>query len=78
MSIDQYKAAQDARSRALRTLAQGLLVDVAATVSVALVAVVSDIQWTQAYWIGVASLAAKTAITTGVSYAARKLVPPAV
>jgi len=69
-------ASIDARSRALRTLAQGLLLDVAAAV----VAVVSvwlvDVQWTRVWWTALGLLVAKTALQAAVAYAARRLVPP--
>jgi hypothetical protein len=63
----------DARQRALRTLAQGFAVDVAAGVGVALAAgLAGGIEWTQAYWVALG-----LAVTAAVSYIARKLVPPA-
>lgn len=69
-------ATQDAGNRAWRTFAQGLLVDVV-TASVAVVAVaVSDIEWTEKYWLALAALVGKTVVTSAVSYLARTLVPP--
>ena len=63
----------DARSRALRTAVQGLLVDV----SVAVVGAVADVRWTRAYWAALGLLVAKTAVQSAVSYVARRVVPPA-
>ena len=76
INVPAPAAERDATTRAWRTLAQGLLVDVAATTAVALAAAVTDIHWTRAYWLGVASLVGKTVITSGVAYFARRLVPP--
>ncbi|MDG4784367.1 hypothetical protein O7626_41135 [Micromonospora sp. WMMD1102] len=70
-------ASADAKNRAFRTFWQGLLVDVGAVLAAVLVVALGDIQWTETYWIGVASLVGKTVITAVVSYVARKTVPPA-
>lgn len=67
----------DARARAWRTLAQGLLVDVAVGAGVGLAAATAaGIQWTDAYWLALAIAVGKSAATAGVSYLARKVVPP--
>lgn len=69
---------RDASNRALRTLTQGLVVDVLAAVAVVLtVAVAGGIEWTQVYWAALGLAVAKSAITALVSYAHRLLVPPA-
>jgi hypothetical protein len=67
----------DARNRAFRTFAQGLLVDVGAVLAAVLVVSLGEIEWTQTYWVGVASLVGKTVITSVVAYVARKTLPPA-
>ncbi|WP_427422650.1 hypothetical protein [Lysinibacillus fusiformis] len=81
MSSTKYPpdATTDARNRAWRTLAQGLAVDVAASVVLAVGPAIAgaDFAWTKAYWLTVAGLAAKSAVTAVVSYFARKLLPPA-
>lgn len=71
--------AADARQRAFRTLVQGLAVDVGAAVVLAVGPALAgtDFAWSRAYWLALAGLAAKTAIQTAVSYAARHLTPPA-
>jgi hypothetical protein len=70
---------RDAGNRALRTLAQGLGVDVLAAVAVVLTAAVAGgIEWTEAYWVALALAVAKSVITALVSYLARLAVPPAV
>jgi hypothetical protein len=70
----------DARNRAFRTFAQGLAVDVTAavvlTVGPALAG--SDFAWSRAYWLTLAGLAGKTAITSAVSYVARRVKAPTV
>lgn len=69
---------RDASNRAFRTWVQGLGVDLAAGVGVALVAgVAGGIEWTQAYWVALALAVAKSSIMAAVSYFARKFVPPA-
>lgn len=69
---------RDAGNRALRTLAQGLAVDVLAAVSIALTAAVAGgIEWTSAYWVALALAVAKSAIVAVVSYLARLTLPPA-
>jgi hypothetical protein len=36
----------------------------------------ADFAWTKAYWLSLAGLTAKSAITAAVSYVARKVLPP--
>jgi hypothetical protein len=70
--------AMDAGERAWRTLVQGLAVDVTAAVAVALsAAIAGGITWTQSYWLALGLAVGKSALTAGLSYAARRLVPPA-
>jgi len=70
---------RDASNRGLRTLAQGLAVDVLAAVAVVLTAAVAGgIEWTEAYWVALGLAVAKSAVTALVSYVARLVVPPAV
>lgn len=68
----------DARNRAARTFWTGLAVDVAVAVvlTVAPSILGSDFTWSTKYWQTLGLLAAKTVITTVVSYFLRKLVPP--
>jgi len=70
----------DAKNRAWRTLMQGLLVDVVTAVVLAAGPALLGAQfaWTREYWLTVAGLAGKSAVTAVVSYAARRLIPPAV
>jgi hypothetical protein len=68
--------AADARNRAVRTLVQSLLVDVALALVLALTPVLADIKWERSYWVAVGLLAARSVITAVLSWAARKLVPP--
>lgn len=68
----------DARNRALRTFAQGLLVDVAGALVLAVGPALAgaDFAWTRGYWAAVGMLAAKTAIQSVVAYVSRTVVPP--
>lgn len=70
----------DARNRAFRTFVQGLGVDVAAAVALAVGPALagSDFAWSRLYWASVAGLAGRTAITSAVSYVARRIKRPAV
>ncbi len=67
----------DAHIRAMRTAVQGLLVDVASAVLLAVgpALVGSSFAWSRAYWGALGLLAAKTAIQTGVAYAMAKVLP---
>jgi len=71
-------ARDDARNRAYRTFVQGLLVDVAAGVVLAVGPALAGehFAWSAPYWTAIGLLAAKTAVQTGVSYVGRHLVPP--
>jgi hypothetical protein len=69
--------ATDARIRAWRTFAQSLLVDVVAAVVLAVTPLLADIHWDKGYWLAVAALAARSAVTAAVSWVARRVVPPA-
>lgn len=75
--ITPLPAHEDAWNRAIRTFAQGLLVDVAATVVAVLVAYMSSgVEWTTEYWYALGGLLIKTVVTSVISYAARKVTPP--
>lgn len=68
----------DARSRAWRTLAQGLLVDVLAAVVLAVGPELAGghFVWTRAYWLALAGLAGKSVVTAVVAYVMRRVLPP--
>lgn len=70
--------ATDARNRAWRTLAQGLILDVLAAVCLAVGPALAgaDFAWTAPYWLAVAGLAGRSAIMAAVAYVARRVVPP--
>jgi hypothetical protein len=74
---EKQRVEQDAAVRGWRTFVQGLLLDVAASATVFLVTVISDLEWTRAYWIVVGLGLAKSGTQGIVSYFARKLVKPA-
>lgn len=67
---------RDARSRAWRSFLWGLLVDVASGVTLVLVTMVGDLQWTRTYWIGLGLAVAKSAVQGVVAYFGRKLLKP--
>lgn len=69
---------RDARNRAARTFVVGALTDVAGSAALAIGPMLADADfaWTKEYWAAVALLAAKTAVTTAVSYVARLKAPP--
>lgn len=73
-----FASVADARNRAWRTLAQGLLVDVIAAVAMAVLPALTggDFAWSAGYWAALGLLAAKTAVQTVVSYVARQVMPP--
>jgi hypothetical protein len=66
----------DARRRAVRTLVQGMLVDVGVAVCATLSTALADVRWTRAWWVLLGALLVKTSVQTAVAYAARHLVPP--
>lgn len=68
----------DAKSRAWRTVMVGLGIDVATGLVLVLLPLVSNIEWTEAYWITLGSLAAKSVLQAVVSYFFRLLVKPKV
>lgn len=78
MSVIPPAVRTDATNRAWRTLAQGLLVDVLAAVVLAVGPALAgaDFAWSKAYWLTLAGLAAKSAITAVVSFVARRVLPP--
>lgn len=67
---------RDARERAVRTLLWGLLVDVGTAVVLVLLTATKTIEWTSTYWLGLASLTAKSVIQALVAFAGRKLLVP--
>lgn len=70
---------RDASDRALRTLLQGLAVDVVVALCLALsTAVAGGIEWTSAYWAALGIVAGKSVVTAVLSYVMRLVVPPAV
>lgn len=66
----------DASNRALRTLMQGLIIDVAVAVCLVLAPAFTSIEWTSAYWAALGLSLARTALQSVVSYIARMVVPP--
>ena len=79
-STYQAGVTADAKNRAWRTFAQGLLVDVVAAIVLVVgpALTASDFAWSKAYWLTVGGLLAKTVLTSVVSYVGRKVAPPVV
>lgn len=67
----------DAKNRSARTIAQGLLLDVAGAVALVLAVAFTDIEWTPMYWKALGLLVAKTILQAVVAYWMRLRVPPA-
>lgn len=66
----------DARNRAWRTLLQGLGIDIVVALVAVLTPLLTDVEWTAAFWTGVAALAGKSVVQAVVAFVARKVVPP--
>jgi hypothetical protein len=60
----------------VRTIIQGLAIDVGIGVTAFLVTVIGDLEWTRAYWLLLGLGVAKSAIQAVVAYMVRKLLPP--
>ena len=66
----------DARERSLRSLAQGLALDVAVAVVLVLATAFNTIEWTPDYWKLLGLTVAKSVLQAGASYLMRVLVKP--
>lgn len=69
-------AAVDARRRALRSFAWGLLIDVTVAIVLVLSVSFSDIRWTRDYWIALGLSVAKSVLQAAIAYVARRVLPP--
>lgn len=69
-------ARHDAAERSLRSLAQGLALDILVAVVLVLATAVGDIEWTPTYWKLLGLTLAKSVIQAGVSYLMRMFVAP--
>jgi hypothetical protein len=68
--------AKDARRRAWRTFAWGLLTDVGFALATVLLAATADLRITREYGLALAILVTKTVVTSGLTYIMRFLKPP--
>lgn len=59
-----------------RTVLQGLLIDVGVGITLYLITVIGNLEWTRTYWIVLGLGVAKSAIQAVVAYMARRLLPP--
>lgn len=66
----------DAKERSLRSLAQGLALDVFVALVLVVATAFNDIQWTPTYWKILGLAAAKSILQAGASYLMRILVKP--
>lgn len=66
----------DARERSLRSLVQGLALDVAVAVVLVLATAFNEIEWTPTYWKLLGLTLAKSVLQAGASYGMRVLVKP--
>jgi vacuolar-type H+-ATPase subunit I/STV1 len=60
----------------VRTVLQGLALDVGVGVTLFLLTVIGNLEWTRTYWILLGLGVAKSAIQAVVAYMARRLLPP--
>lgn len=77
IEADKY-VSKDAKSRAWRTVVVGLGIDVATALVIVLLPLVSSVEWTDTYWITLASLAGKSVVQSVIAYFFRLLVKPKV
>jgi len=66
----------DARDRSWRTLIQGLGIDVATAVVLTMAALLTDVNWTWAFWGALGLAVAKSVIQAAVAFFMRLLVKP--
>lgn len=82
VSVTDKEAGQyvqkDAKNRAWRSVLVGLGIDVATALVIVLLPLVSSIEWTETYWITLASLGGKSIVQAVVSYFFRMFVKPKV
>lgn len=60
----------------VRTVIQGLLLDVGVGVTLFLLMVIGNLEWTRTYWVLLGLGVARSAIQAVVAYMARRLLPP--
>lgn len=60
----------------VRTALQGLLIDVLTGVTLYLVTVIGDLEWTRVYWLALGLGVARSAVQAVVAYLVRRLLPP--
>lgn len=60
----------------VRTVLQGLAIDVLTGVTLYLVTVIGNLEWTRVYWIALGLGVSRSAIQAVVAYLVRRLLPP--
>ncbi len=66
----------DAKDRTIRTVLQGLAIDVSVAVVLVLAVAFTTIEWTQTYWVALGLSLGRTVLQSVVAYFFRLLVPP--
>lgn len=69
--------AADAKERGIRSFLWGLMIDCGVAITLFLLTVISDVEWTSTYWTMLGLGVAKSVVQGVVAYFARKLLPPA-
>ncbi len=69
-------ATRDAKERSVRSIAQGLAIDLAVAAVLVLGVAFTTIVWTKAYWVTLGLSLARTLLQATVSYFMRLLIPP--
>ena len=75
-NASKFDINEDAWVRAIRSLGQGLLLDVSVAAVLFLVSVIGNLEWTRIYWIALGLGLAKSVIQAVVAFFARKLITP--
>lgn len=75
-TAEKFEVTEDAWVRAIRSLGQGLLLDVSVAAVLFLVSVIGNLEWTRVYWLMLGLGLAKSVIQAVVTFFARKLITP--
>lgn len=76
VNVNTVPVKTDAANRAVRTFIQSAATDIGAALGGVVLLGVSDVHWTNAWWIGFGVLLGKTVVVTGLSYVGRFLAKP--
>ncbi len=76
MTTPRHAVTDDAKDRSVRTVLQGLAIDVSVAVVLVLAVAFTTIEWTQTYWVARGLSLGRTILQAVVAYFMRLLVPP--